>query len=101
MSKPYKGPLKYQAWRLISGQSDGVPLVEIIAYGATPASTYYMRYIRKPQPIVLADFSNEYGEDISIDGVDGANSKRIIDIAGQKLVATTVNGVTTYSVTSD
>jgi hypothetical protein len=60
-----------------------------------------MRYIRKPQPIVLADFSNEYGEDISIDGVDGANSKRIIDIAGQKLVATTDNGVTTYSVTSD
>lgn len=101
MSKPYKGPLKYQAWRLISGQSDGVPIVEIIAYGATPASTYYMRYIRKPQPIVLADFSSEYGEDISIDGVDGANSKRIIDIAGQKLVATTNNGVTTYSVTSD
>jgi hypothetical protein len=60
-----------------------------------------MRYIRKPQPIVLSDFSKEYGEDISIDGVDGANSKRIIDIAGQKLVATTDNGVTTYSVTSD
>ena len=51
MSKPYKYPTKYTAWRLIN--SVGTRYVEIIAPGTL--STYRVRYVRKPKPIILAN----------------------------------------------
>lgn len=82
MSKPYKEPLKGQAWRLIvkQGESGSInpKIVEIIinhndlkwvSAEDTQRSCYYVvRYIRKPKPIIIAPIDS-YG--VSIDGHDG------------------------------
>lgn len=92
MSKPYKEPLKFQAWRLITGntmptsQKYYTPHAELIlntkdrkaaeegttAEGQDKPWYYSVRYIKKPMPIILEDFSEAYGEDISIDGYNGS-----------------------------
>lgn len=73
MSKPFKYPVKNQAWRLINSGSinqDGVStakLVEIITnMGDTIAdeNDYVVRYIRTPSPIILANLG-----DLTIDGL--------------------------------
>ncbi len=59
MSKPFKRPLKNQAWRLInSGDSSDATYtrnVEIIAGPGTDGTigTYTVRYVRKPKPIIV------------------------------------------------
>ena len=89
MSKPYKEPLKYQAWRLLvnnvirsTGGSEDGKLAEIIAghndlkwLNATTDETrlmqYVIRYIRKPKPIIITPIDSY---DVSIDGQDGTDS---------------------------
>ena len=69
MSKPFKRPLKNQAWRLInSGDSSDATYtrnVEIIAGPGTDATigTYTVRYVRKPKPIIVDSL-----DDLTIDG---------------------------------
>lgn len=90
MSKPYKEPLKYQAWRLLvnnairkaGGSTDG-KLAEIIAghndlkwlNASTDEETrlmqYVIRYIRKPKPIIIAPIDSY---NVSINGQDGTDS---------------------------
>ncbi len=53
MSKPYKRPLKYQAWRLIN--SDTANKVDIIVGPADTLTKYTIRYIRRPNPIIVSD----------------------------------------------
>jgi hypothetical protein len=65
MSKPYKEPLKNQAWRLSQSDMPGI-IAEIIIRTGTVLNEYKMRYIRKPAPIILADLA-EYNA--SIDGI--------------------------------
>ena len=78
MSKAYAQPLKKQAWRLFqdngsSGNStidlysEIIPVENSIASGETPK--YKIRYIRRPQPIILTnlDFTNQ--ADLEIDGI--------------------------------
>lgn len=62
MKKPYKFPHKSEAWRLIFNGTDG-PYIEVI-YPET-ISNYILRYVRIPNPIIVADLS-EY--DTSING---------------------------------
>jgi hypothetical protein len=59
MSKPYKRPLKHQAWRLINkgefSNSEYIKCVEIIT---TPeydneSLSYTLRYIKRPKPIIV------------------------------------------------
>ena len=68
MSKPYKEPLKFQAWRLITdgGINSGVT-VEIIPNSQETVKSYTLRYVRRPKPIILANLKSEYG-DVSING---------------------------------
>lgn len=69
MSKPYKEPLKYQAWRLVTeGSSNENVIVEVIPHSGETVSKYTVRYVRRPKPIVLVDLALEYG-DVSINGV--------------------------------
>lgn len=69
MSKPYKEPLKYQAWRLVTeGSGSDNIIVELIPHSGETVSKYTIRYVRRPKPIVLADLASEYG-DVSINGV--------------------------------
>lgn len=69
MSKPYKEPLKYQAWRLVTeGSGSENVIVEVIPRSGETVSKYTIRYVRRPKPIVLVDLASEYG-DVSINGV--------------------------------
>lgn len=80
MSKPYKEPLKYQAWRLFtsteSNSFNGQRIAEIILTstdkGSAYTKEYKIRYIKFPKPIILSDFSDSFGENISINGYDGS-----------------------------
>ena len=69
MSKPFGGPLRNQAWRLINSNGTNV-CYEIIANIRTSEirqPVYYIRYVKKPNPIIVADLSS-LGESLTIDG---------------------------------
>lgn len=70
MSKPYKRPLKEQAWRLINSGSAESKVVEIIAGPGTDdtVGTYIIRYIRKPKPVIVGDLDG-----LTIDGYEYGN----------------------------
>lgn len=69
MSKPYKEPLKYQAWRLVTeGDGNDSVIVEVIPHSGETVARYTVRYVRRPRPIILTDLSSEYG-DVTINGV--------------------------------
>ena len=68
MSKPYKEPLKFQAWRLITdGDINSGVTVEIIPNSQETVKSYTLKYVRRPKPIILANLKSEYG-DVSING---------------------------------
>lgn len=69
MSKPFKRPLKNQAWRLINSGDGGQKSVEIVTNAGDDISSYKMRYVKRLSPIVLVDL----GEDgLSVNGVSKA-----------------------------
>lgn len=69
MSKAYSEPLKRQAWRLFESDSNALTRqVEIILRSdAGEFTSYKVRYVRRPRPIILADLSNTDNA-LSIDG---------------------------------
>ena len=70
MSKAYAQPLKKQCWRLFQNVSGIDLLSELIPKEGTSITTYKIRYIRRPRPIILTnlDFTNSQ-EDLTIDGI--------------------------------
>lgn len=72
MSRAYAQPLKKQCWRLFQGnnssaktiQSEIIPIEGIVENSAT----YYVRYIKRPTPIILTDLNFENQESLDIDG---------------------------------
>lgn len=52
MSKPYKRPLQYQAWRLIN--SDSANKADIVIGPSDAISKYTLRYVRRPKPIIVS-----------------------------------------------
>lgn len=68
-SKPYKQPLKNQAWRIINGEND----INLIVGHLNSVSNggYHMRYIKHPNPIIL---ENLFGSGLSINGETQAMS---------------------------
>ena len=86
MSKPYKRPLKNQAWRLINSgavaldsstnKGKATKYVEIITNSWDTIGNYSIRYIRTPSPILLADFT---ADGLSIDGQSTQSTKIDID----------------------
>lgn len=67
MAKPYKRPVKNQAWKLIDS-TDGVRKSEIIVGPTDILQEYVIRYIKRPCAIVLEDFGTEANHDVSING---------------------------------
>lgn len=53
LSKPYKRPLKNQAWRMFSTSKK----VEITVGNNDTITSYTIRYVRKPRAIILCDLS--------------------------------------------
>lgn len=78
MSKAYTQPLKKQAWRLFQsdGDAQGAPGIvsEVIPveWNLTDKNIikYVLRYIRRPQPIVLQDFAEDTTDSVNVDGVN-------------------------------
>lgn len=73
MSKPFKEPLKRQAWRLMAKGNTTAKDIEIVLTSADLNKyniyQYIIRYVRKPKPIIIGDFDKEYiGEGLSIEG---------------------------------
>lgn len=68
MSKPYKRPVKNQAWRLIDNSS-GEKRVEIIVGPNDTIQKYVTRYIKRPRPIILEPLS----EGTSLEGYVGTD----------------------------
>ena len=69
MSKAYAQPFKKQAWRLFQNNSTGFDVQsELIPIWNVDASNsqYRVRYVKRPDPIVLADLPNG----LTIDGLD-------------------------------
>lgn len=66
MNKPYKYPLKNQAWRFVNMGTDS-RVVEMISSKTLTGATYNIRYIKVPQPIILTNLSDNYSE-LSIGG---------------------------------
>lgn len=56
-SKPYKYPLKSQIWRLIEGSStnNANDVITLISHYNDRVEKYIIRYVRRPNPIVLED----------------------------------------------
>lgn len=69
MSKPFTKPLKKQAWRLFQNQATGFDVMsELIprdTKGAGQSYVYKIRYVKRPNPIVLETLP----DGLSIDGV--------------------------------
>lgn len=74
MSRPYKEPLKGQAWKLTTESSDQM-LSTIIPNSSVTSGKYIVRYIKRPTPIILKNFSEIESEEglsegfLSIDGL--------------------------------
>nr|DAT41971.1 MAG TPA: hypothetical protein [Crassvirales sp.] len=71
MCKPYKRPLKYQAWRLTN--NDTANKADIIIGPSDTLSKYTIRYVKRPTPIVVADLDG-----LTIDGDDTGKKKDCI-----------------------
>lgn len=54
MSKPYKRPLKWQAWRLLNNSTTN-NTAEIIVGPNDTLTSYNIRYIKRPRAIILSD----------------------------------------------
>lgn len=68
MSKPYKRPLKYQAWRLINSSSDNTEntcRADIVIGPSDTLTKYTIRYIKKPTPIIVSNLDG-----LKIDGFE-------------------------------
>jgi len=57
MSKPFKRPLKNQAWRLLNTVSAKTKVAEIVINANDSISNYQIRYVKHPNPIILADLT--------------------------------------------
>lgn len=72
MSKPYKRPLKYQAWRLINSTSQPASgsirydsSCDIIAGPNDTITSYSIRYVKRPKPVIVGDLDG-----LSINGYE-------------------------------
>lgn len=66
MSKPYKRPLKFNAWRLLDN-SDTRNRAELIIGPNDTITQYTVRYVKRPNPIVLSNLEDglSLGDNIS------------------------------------
>lgn len=70
MSKPFKRPIKNQAWRLLDN-SNGIKKAELIVGPIDTITKYVIRYVKRPRAIILDVLS----DGTSLDGYVGANGE--------------------------
>lgn len=79
MSKPYKEPLKFQSWRLITNTKQSKSISNLILNASdrkliNNSLTYILRYIKRPIPIILENLTDAFGEELSIGGYKGSEA---------------------------
>lgn len=79
MSKPFKRPVKSQAWRLIYNSS--VNKAELIAGVGDTLKSYQIRYVKRPQAIVLTTL-----EGVTLEGVTVEQSCELDPIIHQEIL---------------
>lgn len=79
MSKPFKRPLKFQAWRLIN--SNSANNADIVIGPSDNFISYTVRYIRRPAPIIVSDL-----DDLTIDGKSEASTCELDPILHEEIV---------------
>lgn len=80
MSKPYKRPLKFQAWRLLDN-SDTEKKAEVIVGPNDTLTAYNIRYIKKPRAIILSDL-----EGVTLDNQSEAQTCELDSILHQEIL---------------
>lgn len=77
MSRPYKEPLKGQAWKLTTEGSNQM-LSTIIPNSSVTSGKYIVRYIKRPTPIILRDLTEVESEEGLSEGFLSINGLRTI-----------------------
>lgn len=80
MSKPYKRPLKNQAWRIITNTLTKKQ-ADVIAGPSDTIQSYSARYIKFPKAIILTDL-----EGVTIDGKNTAQECELDPILHQEIL---------------
>lgn len=80
MSKPYKRPLKWQAWRLLTNDGN-TKKAEIIVGPNDTLTAYHIRYIKRPQAIILSDL-----EGVTLDNKTTAQECELDPILHQEIL---------------
>lgn len=80
MSKPFKRPLQYQAWR-ISNSSNTSNVADIVVGPSDTLTTYIIRYIRKPKAIILTTL-----EGVTLDNTTKEQSCELDPILHQEIL---------------
>ena len=90
MSRPFKEPLRFQAWRLLTGVDNNTGVAEIITTTDDKSQNYTevydLRYIKRPNPIILVDLTNTYGEDLYIHEQQAASPCELDQILHEEIV---------------
>ncbi len=96
MIKPYKRPLKWQAWRIIN--SDTSRKEDIITGPSDEITNYTLRYVRKPNPIIVGDL-----EGLKIEGFNETRDCELDPILHEEIVQRAVElaKITWVSVSAD
>ncbi len=79
MCKPYKRPLKYQAWRLTN--NDVVNKADIIVGPTDTLTKYTIRYVRRPNPIIVSDLDG-----LTIEGISHASECELDPILHEEIL---------------
>ena len=80
MSKPYKRPLKYQAWRILDTTASNNE-AELVIGPNDILSKYNVRYIKRPQAIILDDLDG-----VTLDGKSNKQECELDPILHQEIL---------------
>lgn len=79
MCKPYKRPLKYQAWRLTNNSTSNK--ADIVIGPSDILTKYTIRYVRRPNPIIVSDLDG-----LSIEGKSTATECELDPILHEEIL---------------
>lgn len=79
MCKPYKRPLKYQAWRLTNNNTSNK--ADIVIGPSDILTKYTIRYVRRPNPIIVSDLDG-----LSIEGKNTATECELDPILHEEIL---------------
>ena len=82
MLKPFKRPLRDQAWRLIN--NDGQNKADLIVGPGDVITGYSVRYIRRPKPIIIGDLDGLTIEGYSWGGINTPQNPADKKVYGDK-----------------